>query len=216
MACSLFGICLSLFLEQTTDIGRIVALDEAHKFMTNSAECAALTESLLSVIRLQRHLGTRVVISTQEPTISPRLLDLCSVTIVHRFTSPNWLNTLMKHLAGASSCMDGLNESGQVKHVEPEQDGGQEQDKSTYSGIRPLSLTTAKVAPGLFREIVSLKTGEALMFAPNAVIGIHQTIAGDGTARKVKTVPELLGPGVLKIRMRQRITEDGGASIMAE
>ncbi len=30
-ACALFGICLGVFLEQKMDIGRIVALDEAHK-----------------------------------------------------------------------------------------------------------------------------------------------------------------------------------------
>jgi hypothetical protein len=88
-ACSLFNICLSLFLEQDARrVGRIVALDEAHKYMNESGEASALTEQLLATIRLQRHLGARVIISTQEPTVSPRLLDLCSVTIVHRFTSP--------------------------------------------------------------------------------------------------------------------------------
>jgi len=30
-ACSLFNICLSLFVEQSSAGGRIVALDEAHK-----------------------------------------------------------------------------------------------------------------------------------------------------------------------------------------
>jgi hypothetical protein len=30
-ACALFNMCLSLFLEQKTNVGRIVALDEAHK-----------------------------------------------------------------------------------------------------------------------------------------------------------------------------------------
>lgn len=101
MACSLFNICLSLFLEQKADdVGRVIALDEAHKYMTNSAECQALTEPLLATIRLQRHLGARVIIPTQEPTISPKLLDLCSVTIVHRFTSPDRLTALGRHLAG--------------------------------------------------------------------------------------------------------------------
>ncbi|KAG8664114.1 hypothetical protein FPOAC2_10346 [Fusarium poae] len=89
-ACSLVNICLSLFLEREHTIGRVVALDEAHKYMNDSSESQTLTESLLSVIRLKRHLGTRVIISTQEPTVSPRLLDLCSTVIVHRFTSPTW------------------------------------------------------------------------------------------------------------------------------
>ncbi|KAI8654426.1 C2H2-type domain-containing protein [Fusarium sp. Ph1] len=89
MACSLFTICLSLFLEQDTELGRVIALDEAHKYMTDNNEGQAFTESLLSTIRLQRHLGVRVIISTQEPTISPRLLDLSTITIIHRFTSPD-------------------------------------------------------------------------------------------------------------------------------
>ncbi|KAK8072306.1 hypothetical protein PG996_005654 [Apiospora saccharicola] len=103
MACSLFNICLSLFLEQPSTIGRAVALDEAHKYMSESAEAQTLTNSLLSTIRLQRHLGARVFISTQEPTISPKLLDLCSITIVHHFQSPDWLRVLKGHLAGVSS-----------------------------------------------------------------------------------------------------------------
>ncbi|KAF9249632.1 hypothetical protein DTO006G1_6702 [Penicillium roqueforti] len=101
-ACSLFNICFGIFLEQTTHVGRIVALDEAHKYMDNSVEARSFTETLLSTVRLQRHLGIRIVISTQEPTISTALLGLCSVTIVHRFSSPEWLHTLKKHIAGVS------------------------------------------------------------------------------------------------------------------
>lgn len=71
--------------------------------MNKSVEASSLTESLLSIIRLQRHLGVRIIISTQEPTISPRLLDLSSVTIVHRFTSPEWLRALEQHLTGAAA-----------------------------------------------------------------------------------------------------------------
>jgi len=98
-ACALFNMCLSLFLEHKTQgVGRVVALDEAHKYMNSATEASTLTETLLSSIRLQRHLGTRVFISTQEPTISPALLDLCSITIVHRFSSPEWLKCLRQHL----------------------------------------------------------------------------------------------------------------------
>lgn len=71
--------------------------------MTRTAAATAFTDKLLQLIRQQRHLATRVVISTQEPTISPRLLDLCTVTIVHRFTSPEWFRTLRDHLAGVST-----------------------------------------------------------------------------------------------------------------
>ena len=70
--------------------------------MSEDPNASTLTQALLSVIRQQRHLATRVVIATQEPTISPKLLDLCSMTIVHRFPSPDWLKTIQAHLAGAS------------------------------------------------------------------------------------------------------------------
>jgi len=102
-ACVLFDICLALFLEDQSGIDKVIALDEAHKFMNGTAASEVFTQSLLTVIREQRHKGARVIIATQEPTISPKLLDLCSMTYVHRFTSPEWLETLKKHLAAASS-----------------------------------------------------------------------------------------------------------------
>lgn len=120
-ACALFDIYLGVFLEQKMDTGRVVALDEAHKvgdtlhssrisnsnmirfqFLRESPAAQKLTESLVTAVRLQRHLACRVIIATQEPTISPRLLDLCSFTLVHRFTSPDWLNALKNHLAAVS------------------------------------------------------------------------------------------------------------------
>ncbi|KAF0640913.1 hypothetical protein FPSE5266_00675 [Fusarium pseudograminearum] len=167
-ACSLFNICLSLYLEQKSTVGRIVALDEAHKYMTESCDSQTLTESLLSVIRLQRHLGTRVILSTQEPTISPKLLDLCSTVIVHRFTSPAWFSVLQKHLAGVDS------------HVFD-----------------------------LMAHIVELKTGEALLFCPSALASVSERhVSGQVIFRR-------LANSRLKVRVRQRVTADGGKSIMA-
>ncbi|KAJ5825667.1 hypothetical protein N7474_002805 [Penicillium riverlandense] len=58
------------------DAGRIISLDEAHKFITaTSPEANGLTGTMLSIVHQQRHLGTRVVIATQEPTVSSKLLD---------------------------------------------------------------------------------------------------------------------------------------------
>lgn len=59
-----------------------------------------MTDHVVSIIRQQRHLATRVMIATQEPTLSPLLLDLCNVAIVHHFRSPAWYETLIKHVAG--------------------------------------------------------------------------------------------------------------------
>jgi hypothetical protein len=44
-----------------------------------------------------------MIIATQEPTISTKFLDLCTLTIVHRFTSPDWFRALRSHLGGASA-----------------------------------------------------------------------------------------------------------------
>ena len=78
-----------LFLPDPADvsppIGRINEGDEAHKYMTSdeSRSASTLTNALLSTIRLQHHLGVRVVVSTQEPTVS----------------SPAWMKALRDHLA---------------------------------------------------------------------------------------------------------------------
>ena len=69
--------------------------------MNNSVAARGFTGTLLSAVRLQRHLGVRMFISTQEPTISTALLNLCSTAIVHRFSSPEWLRVLQRHLAEA-------------------------------------------------------------------------------------------------------------------
>ncbi|EPE25871.1 P-loop containing nucleoside triphosphate hydrolase [Glarea lozoyensis ATCC 20868] len=183
-ACALFNICLSIFLEGDTKIGRVVALDEAHKYMNKSAEASTLTDTLLATIRLQRHLGTRIIISTQEPTVSPALLDLSSVTIVHRFTSPEWLLSLKGHLAGVAS---------KLIESEESQNGNAKSELSTERKV--------------FTETVKLKVGEALLFSPSAVIGI-----GDEDGNDLKK----LGAGYLKIRVRSRLTTDGGKSVMAE
>ena len=68
--------------------------------MRNSVAANKLTNSLTSAVRLQRHLACRVVIATQELTVSSRLIDLCSMTLIHRFVSPHWLDALNGHLAG--------------------------------------------------------------------------------------------------------------------
>ncbi|KAI5859985.1 hypothetical protein GGS23DRAFT_583354 [Durotheca rogersii] len=206
MACSLFNVCLSIFLEQDSSLGRVIALDEAHKYMGESAECATLTNNLLSAIRLQRHLGARVVISTQEPTISPKLLDLCSVTVVHRFTSPDWLHVLTKHLAGISTM---TKVAGQLDDA----DGGAPLAPATEAdGLRGMVVASDSPILELFARIVSLATGEALVFAPSAIVGLDtRSVPGGGSL----VTHRRLAHHVLHVRVRGRITTDGGQSVMA-
>lgn len=156
--------------------------------MNTSAEASTLTNTLLSTIRLQRHLGARIIISTQEPTISPALLDLSSVTIVHRFSSPEWLKSLKSHLAGVSSTLP--------DDSEIDEEGGERRGHQV------------DVARKVFKQVVKLGVGEALLFAPSAIVGLET--AEDGS-RGLKR----LGAGFLKIKVRSRLTTDGGKSVMA-
>lgn len=60
----------------------------------------AFTEALIRLVRQQRHLSARVIVATQEPTLSTNFLEFCDVSIVHRFRSPAWFEVIENHLAG--------------------------------------------------------------------------------------------------------------------
>ncbi|QIW99942.1 hypothetical protein AMS68_005460 [Peltaster fructicola] len=150
--------------------GLVVALDEAHKFMNESAGPTSFTESLTTTIREQRHVATRVLIATQEPTIATALLDLCSVSIVHRFTSPSWLRALTNHLGAA-------------------QLHGQQSGQDTS---------------GLMEQIMELRVGESLVFAPSACVCTE-----NGQATMLKN-------GIMKMKTRKRLGHDQGLSSLAD
>ena len=147
-ACILFDICLGIILKRHKEVvttsrippGLIITLDEAHKFLDKGTPSADIfTSSLLTTIREQRHNAARVIIATQEPTISEKLLDLCSVSIIHRFSSPAWFTTLATHLGGASS----------MTSEKAEED-------------------TAVKREELFKQILALQVGESLVFSPTS------------------------------------------------
>ncbi|KAI0771996.1 hypothetical protein BD413DRAFT_604128 [Trametes elegans] len=98
-ACSLFEIVTRLFVRAELDTGKVLVVDEAHKYLSSHRGDTGLTKALTSLIRQQRHLAMRVVISTQEPTaVPPVLIDLCSITILHRFSSPAWWDAVAKRV----------------------------------------------------------------------------------------------------------------------
>ena len=159
-------------------------------------------------MRQQRHLGTRVVIATQEPTISPSFLDLCNVTIIHRFTSPAGFKAIKAHLAGATASKMKSRENDEWK---------------------------------IFRRIVRLATGEALLFCPTGLLdtmksdlerdieeekecelseadeygskgGMELTINQELATGEYDVLQ--LGSGHVHLRVRRRITVDGGQSLM--
>jgi hypothetical protein len=82
-------------------------LDEAHKYLTNS-DADHFNQSICSIIRQQRHLAARVIISTQEPTVVPSsMLDLMSYIICHRFSSPSWIRHLRGHISAHTDTTTG-------------------------------------------------------------------------------------------------------------
>ena len=86
------------------------------------------------------------------------------MTIIHRFTSPEWFGVLRRHISL-----------------------GDEQKDSDE----------------LFRRILHLRVGEALLFAPSALL--YRTDEGP---------PERLGSDPLQMKMRKRVTWDGGKSVV--
>ncbi|THH33650.1 hypothetical protein EUX98_g521 [Antrodiella citrinella] len=109
-ACGLFEIVTRLFVRAEVGTGKLLVVDEAHKYLSANKGNSGLTKSLLSLIRQQRHLAMRVIISTQEPTVVPAvLLDLCSVAILHRFASPAWWEHIAQHVSAHLSADEAFN-----------------------------------------------------------------------------------------------------------
>ncbi|ORY51411.1 hypothetical protein BCR33DRAFT_762168 [Rhizoclosmatium globosum] len=77
-----------------TNGSKVLALDEVHKFMDgNSSD--GLSAAILDTVRLMRHDGIRVVLSTQSPrALLPEILELVSVAVMHRFHSRDWFSYL--------------------------------------------------------------------------------------------------------------------------
>jgi hypothetical protein len=167
--CAVFEICLSLVKEHRPKAGLVIALDEAHKFLNSSSAATSFTDRLLTTIREQRHNATRVLIATQEPKLSSKLLDLCSVSVVYHFKSPAWFDAILGHLGGASGLVA----------------KGREQEK-------------------LFQSIVNLKTGNSLVFAPEAFVYVNESIE-----------PGKLGAGIINMKTRRRAGADKGMSVLA-
>ncbi|KAJ7691505.1 hypothetical protein B0H14DRAFT_3664386 [Mycena olivaceomarginata] len=99
-AAVLFDIVLGVFTQWQTVCGKIVGAFGASRLCLYSDLLCLRSHN---VIRLQRHLATRVIIATQEPTvILPTILDLASIIICHRFSSPAWCTHLARHASAGN------------------------------------------------------------------------------------------------------------------
>ncbi|KAF2239517.1 hypothetical protein EV356DRAFT_102053 [Viridothelium virens] len=147
----IFDICLEIFMEnRTSESGRplshVVALVEAHK-LKQSTYTLSFTNNLLKPIRAECHVGTRVIINTEEPTLSSELLEHCSLAFIHRFSSPRWFAKLQEGIRALSST-----------HAEEYQDESNSDGKTK----------------DLFGEVMGLGVREALLCGPTALIGVKK------------------------------------------
>ena len=113
-ALGLFVVMLRIFAASKhdgADFNKLVVFDEAHKYITESE----LIGQVVETIREMRHQATSVVIASQDPLSVPRaVVELTSILLLHRMTSPQWL----RHLKTAISSLDGITE-GQLAALKP-------------------------------------------------------------------------------------------------
>lgn len=107
-------------------------------------------------MRERRHLGSRIIISTQEPTLQPKLLELSNVIFVHQFHSRKWFDAMKRHISIQS---------------------GRTGDNA------------------LFEQITKLRTGEAVVWAPEARMDTDEGTWGKGSS-------------LYDIKIRERLTQD--------
>ncbi|MFO0570174.1 MAG: hypothetical protein U0263_31310 [Polyangiaceae bacterium] len=90
-ALGLFVVMLRIFATtkfEGRDFNKLVVFDEAHKYITESD----LIGQVVETIREMRHQATSVVIASQDPISVPRaVIELTSILLLHRMTSPQWL-----------------------------------------------------------------------------------------------------------------------------
>ncbi|KAJ8603507.1 hypothetical protein CTAYLR_005122 [Chrysophaeum taylorii] len=80
---AIFRVLFSQFRALRLPFGKVVAFDEAHKYL--DGKTSGLAADILDAVRLMRHEGIRVLVSTQSPFAVPgELLELVSVAVVHR------------------------------------------------------------------------------------------------------------------------------------
>ncbi|TFY69493.1 hypothetical protein EVJ58_g371 [Rhodofomes roseus] len=158
-ACGFFEIITRLFVRASVGSGKVLVVDEAHKYLSPDRVTSGLTNELLSLIRQQRHQAMRVIISTQEPTVVPPvLLDLCSIALLHRFSSPAWWEHVAKHVSADINTKEAFDkvvnlQTGQAILLAPS-GLGTSQDMS----VRSVTGNAARTLRQFGRKCVLIKT----------------------------------------------------------
>ncbi|KAH8091580.1 hypothetical protein JL720_5890 [Aureococcus anophagefferens] len=93
----IFQVLLEQFRACDVDAGKLVVLDEAHRYLSGDSGSAS---AVVDAVRVMRHEALRVVVSTQSPlTLPPEILELASVAVLHAFHSSDWYAYLASKLA---------------------------------------------------------------------------------------------------------------------
>ena len=88
-----FQVLLEQYRALPLKCGKVLVCDEAHRYL--GVKARGLESSVVNAVRLMRHEGMRVVVSTQSPmTLPPEILELSTMVVCHRFQSPEWYRYL--------------------------------------------------------------------------------------------------------------------------
>jgi hypothetical protein len=78
---------------------RLIVFDEAHKYIQQNE----IVDHLVQTIREMRHHATSVLIASQDPLSIPRVvIELSTVLVMHRMTSPLWIKHLRESIYAMS------------------------------------------------------------------------------------------------------------------
>jgi hypothetical protein len=105
-ALGLFVVMLRIFAasrHEGREFKKLVVFDEAHKYISESDLVSQVVES----IREMRHQNTNVIIASQDPLSVPRvIIELSTIVVLHRMTSPQWLKHLRTALVSLNDVQD--------------------------------------------------------------------------------------------------------------
>lgn len=96
-ALGLFVVMLNIFASvkdvDGKQFNKFIVFDEAHKYMNDKD----LVSSITTAIREMRHKGVSIMIASQDPMSLPsEIIELSSVVIMHKFSSPAWVKHVQK------------------------------------------------------------------------------------------------------------------------
>lgn len=96
-ALGLFVVLLNIFSSVMQVDGRafnkFIVFDEAHKYMNDKE----LVGSITTAIREMRHKGVSIMVASQDPMSLPtEIIELSSIVVMHRFSSPAWVKHVQK------------------------------------------------------------------------------------------------------------------------